>query len=55
MARPAHDAVFVEEAAALRPRLERCARVLRPGSGPRSGQTEFADANLAVEPSLAVK
>ena len=53
MARPAHDAVFVEEAAALRPRLERCARVLRPGSGPRSGRTDFADADLAVEQALA--
>ncbi len=31
MADLGHDAVFVEEAAALRPRLERCARVLYPG------------------------
>ena len=43
-----HDAVFVEEAAALRPRLERCARVLYPGI---DGGFRLAD--RAVDQALA--
>src|SRR6478735_9825066 len=48
MADLGHDAVFVEEAAALRPRLERCARVLYPGV-----DGEFKLADRAVDQALA--
>jgi len=48
MADLGHDAVFVEEAAALRPRLERCARVLYPGL-----DGEFKLADRAVDQALA--
>jgi hypothetical protein len=55
MADLGHDAVFVEEAAALRPRLEACARVLYPGvdgdGRPAHGDTTRAD--RAVDQALA--
>ncbi|GAA3629336.1 hypothetical protein [Microlunatus ginsengisoli] len=43
-----HDAVFVEDAAALRPRLQLCARVLYPGL-----DEGFAQADRAVDQALA--
>src|SRR6478752_4498507 len=48
MADPGHDAVFVEDAAALRPRLELCARVLQPGI-----DGDFGQADQAVDRALA--
>jgi hypothetical protein len=63
MADLGHDAVFVEEAAALRPRLERCARALYPGiqgesrrGESRQGESrqgESRQADRAVDEALA--
>ncbi|HET9648275.1 MAG TPA: hypothetical protein VFP34_08600 [Microlunatus sp.] len=48
MADLGHDAVYVEETAALRPRLQRCARVLYPGL-----DGDVTQADRAVDEALA--